>query len=155
MSEHKVELDAIDHRIVTELQRDGRISINELATRAQVSRTTAYARFQRLQESGVITGFRADLDPGKLGVNVAALILANIDQRSWPELMQGFTDLPGLEYMAATTGDFDLVLVVRVPDVATLRDDVLKRLQAHPKIRSTKTTLVLEDRNQSPRLAPV
>lgn len=155
MTEPVYELDAIDHRIVDELQRDGRVSINELAARASVSRTTAYARFQRLQDAGVIRGFSADLDPLRLGLTVAALILANIEQRSWPELLQGFTDLPGLEYMAATTGDFDLVLVVRVPDVATLRDGVLKRLQAHPKIHSTKTTLVLEDRAQAPRLPSV
>src|SRR5690242_15448223 len=55
-------LDDIDRRIVAALVDDGRISINELAARVNVSRATAYARFERLRSAGVITGFRAEVD---------------------------------------------------------------------------------------------
>jgi DNA-binding Lrp family transcriptional regulator len=54
---------------------DGRISVNELATRVGVSRATAYSRLDRLRSDGVITGFTATVDPAKVGHGVAAELL--------------------------------------------------------------------------------
>jgi Lrp/AsnC family transcriptional regulator, leucine-responsive regulatory protein len=127
------------------LVEDGRISVNELASRAGISRATAYARYDRLVASGVITRFRADVDPHAIGFDVAAMILLNVEQGSWPTTREKVSRLPGVEYVAMTSGEFDFVLLVRMPDIAALRDVVLYRLQGMPEVRSTHTIFVLDE----------
>jgi DNA-binding Lrp family transcriptional regulator len=138
-------LDQVDESLVRHLVRDGRVSISALAERANVSRATAYARFDRLVEGGVVTGFSATIDPVKAGLPVTALILVNIDQHSWQTLRREWQTLPGLEYIAFTSGGFDVVLLVRVADVVALRDVVLVQLQGSPHVRSTQTIFVLDE----------
>jgi DNA-binding Lrp family transcriptional regulator len=138
-------LDEVDERLVHHLVRDGRVSISALAERAGVSRATAYSRFDRLVDQGVVTGFSAAVDPVKVGLPVTALILVNIDQHSWQTLRREWQTLPGLEYLAFTSGGFDVVMVVRVADVVALRDVVLVRLQGSPHVRSTQTIFILDE----------
>jgi DNA-binding Lrp family transcriptional regulator len=138
-------LDNVDRRMLRILVNQGRISINELAGRVGISRATAYARFDRLVADGVINRFRADIDPRALGLDVAAMILINVEQGSWPATRDKVSRLPGVEYVAMTSGEFDFVLLVRVPDIAALRDVVLYRLQGMPEVRSTETIFVLDE----------
>jgi DNA-binding Lrp family transcriptional regulator len=140
-----VELDAVDRRMVALLLDNGRLPVNELALKANVSRATAYNRFDRLQTNGVVTGFTAVVPPEKVGLGVTALVLVNVDQRSWGRTRDNLLDLPGLEYLALTSGQFDMVLLVRVADIAALRDVVLVRLHAVEGVRSTQTVFVLEE----------
>ena len=141
----RVALDEVDRRIVAELRADGRMSVNQLARRARVSRTTAYTRLQRLRDEGVITGFAALVDPEKLGLDVTALILANVEQSQWRLVQEEIRDLPGLEYLAFTSGEFDVAMLVRVPDMKTLRDVVLERLHGATHVRDSRTIFVLDD----------
>ena len=77
------------------------MSVNELANRAGISRATAYTRYDRLMASGVIRGFRADVDPQAIGLDVGAMILINIEQGSWPTMRDKISRLPGVEYVAS------------------------------------------------------
>ena len=138
-------LDAVDRRILAELQADGRLSVNELATRVSVARATAYQRLQRLEDDGVIRRYTAIVDPARVGLGIAALILVNVDQGDWRDARRRLLELPGVQYLALTSGTFDFVVLVRVPDVETLRDVVLVRLHGLPEVRSTQTVFVLED----------
>jgi DNA-binding Lrp family transcriptional regulator len=138
-------LDDTDRLLVRELQADGRLSVNALAERANVSRATAYGRFNRLCDTGVIRGFSALIDPARVGLPIAALILVNIEQNSWQSIREELAELPGLEYLAFTSGGFDMVLLVRVPDVVALRDVVLVRLHGSQHVRSTQTIFVLDE----------
>ena len=138
-------LDATDRRIVGALQRDGRLSVNELAGEVNISRANAYQRLDRLRRTGVIRGFTAVVDPAAVGLGVSALILANVEQHAWRRARDTLRHLPGLAYLAMPTGGFDFALVVRVPDVETLRDVVLDRLQGMPEVRSTQTVFVLDE----------
>lgn len=128
------------------LRADGRISVSELATRANVSRANAYQRLARLTADGVIRRFTVDVDHRALGDNITALILVDIDQHAWRAVENEVMALPGVEYVALTTGTFDVVILVRAPDMDTLRDVVLERLQSMPAVRSTQTSFVLEER---------
>ena len=141
-------LDETDRRILHELVTDGRLSVNALAERANVSRATAYGRVKKLTDEGVITRFSAVVDPAKVGLPIAALILVNVEQHDWQTARDEFAALPGLEYLAFTSGGFDMVLLVRVPDVVALRDVVLVRLHGSPHVRSTQTIFVLDDTRQ-------
>ena len=138
-------LDDVDRKMVGILVENGRISVNELAARAGVSRATAYARFERLTTDGTIARFRADVDPHALGLDIAAMVLINVEQGSWPTTRDKVSRLPGVEYVAMTSGEFDFVLFVRAHDIAALRDVVLYRLQGMPEVRSTETIFVLDE----------
>jgi DNA-binding Lrp family transcriptional regulator len=139
------DLDEIDRVMVRELLADGRLSVNALAERANVSRATAYGRFRRLCDTGVIRGFSALVDPARVGLPITALILVNVEQNSWQEVRDELKSLPGLEYLAFTSGGFDMVLLVRVADVVALRDVVLVRLHGSPRVRDTQTIFVLDE----------
>jgi Lrp/AsnC family transcriptional regulator, leucine-responsive regulatory protein len=138
-------LDEVDLRILAELVRDGRVAVNELAKRAGVSRATAYARFDRLQTAGVITGFTAVVDPDALGYTITAMILVNVEQGNWSQVREQLVHLPGFEYLAVTSGGFDFLVLVRVSDVASLRDVVLHRLHRIAAVKSTQTVFVLDE----------
>lgn len=141
-------LDEIDRRLLSVLAADGRISVNELANRANVSRATAYARFDRLQTNGAIKGFQAVVDPNALGYSIAALILLNVEQQRWREVPKKLLALPGVEYVAFTSGEFDMVLIVRAPDIAALRDVVLVKLHGMPEVKSSETIFILDEARQ-------
>jgi DNA-binding Lrp family transcriptional regulator len=143
-------LDAVDRTIIRLLTEDGRMSVNELAGRVNISRASAYSRLERLRSTGVIEGFTARVNPTKIGLEIAALIFVNADQHGWKALQHKLLDLPGLEHLSVTTGTFDFCLLVRVPDVQTLRDVVLERLQAMPEVRSTQTAFVLDEHRPPP-----
>ena len=153
MAAGPVPLDDIDRRLLAVLTTDGRISVNELAQRANVSRATAYSRFDKLQASGVVTGFRAVVDPARAGITVTALVLVNVDQQAWTVDLDEFADLPGVDHVALTSGAFDLALMVRVPDVGALRDVLLVRLQGMRQVRTTQTIFVLDEQHRPLDLA--
>lgn len=138
-------LDDVDRRLVAELIGDGRVSVNELATRARVARATAYTRFERLRETGVVKGFTAEVDSEALGYGLAVLILVNVEQRRWQAIRTELADLPGAEWVGLTSGGFDFALLVRLPDVNALRDVLLVRLQGIEGVRSTQTIFVLDE----------
>jgi len=132
VSEHRA-LDDVDRGIVAALMDDGRLSVNELAHRVGVSRATAYARLDRLRADGVITGFTATVDPARAGLGVAALILVNVEQNEWRSARDELMHLPGVEYLAFTSGGFDMVALVRVPSIEALRDVVLETRWLRPE----------------------
>ncbi len=140
-----VHLDEVDKRVVDALRSDGRLSVNELATRTNVSRATAYQRLGRLRETGVIRRFTVELDPRKVGLPIAALVLVSVAQHSWRGVGERLRRLPGVEWLALSTGSSDYVLLVRAPDVDHLRDVILDGLQAIPEIQSTQTLLLLDE----------
>ena len=141
----KIRLDDVDRLLVDLLVEDGRLSFNELAARASVSRATAYARVARLKAEGVITGFGARVDPAALGLGVTALVLCNVEQHQWADLRDQMRELPGIDYLAFTSGAFDIALLVRVEDVQALRDVVLHQLARMDGVKSTQTVFVLDE----------
>jgi DNA-binding Lrp family transcriptional regulator len=143
-------LDDIDHSLLQVLVGDGRVSMNELAARTGVSRATAYSRVERLQRQGVITGFTATVDAAKAGFGVTALILLNVRQGDWRVARDQLLAVPGVVYLAMTSGAFDMVMLVRAPDVHHLRDVVLGELHDIAQVRSTQTIFVLEEHGPRP-----
>ena len=145
MSEQIVQLDAVDRRLVEALRVDSRQSVNELATRVNVSRATAYQRLARMREAGVIRRFTVDVDHRKLGLPIAALVLVSVVQHAWRGVGDRLRHLPGVEWLALSTGSYDYILLVRAPDIDHLRDVVLEGLQAIPDVASTQTLLLLDE----------
>lgn len=138
-------LDDIDRAILAELAADGRLAIRALAERLHISRTNAYARLDRLMSEGVITGFHARIDPRRAGLGTSAYILITVEQTSWRTMSAELREIPFVEHVSLVGGDFDILLLVRTPDNASLRDVVLERLQALDGVRSTRTWLIFEE----------
>ena len=143
-----IELDEIDRQMIRELRRDGRASVPTLATRIGISRATAYARFDRLVDEGVIAGFTAMVDPSKVGLTVSALVLVNVRQGGWRDIQGQLRDLPGVEWLGVASGPFDFVLLTRAEDLVHLRDVVLEGIQALEGVRGSQTIVLLDELDQ-------
>ena len=97
---------------------DGRLSFSELATRCHISRSTAHARVERLRRIGAITGFTATLDPAVLGYGICALVFLKITQHGWRAARDSIAEVPGVESLMMCAGEYDLIAVVRSPDMS-------------------------------------
>lgn len=141
-------LDNVDTRLVELLRADARQSVSDLADHANISRANAYQRLGRLKSSGAIRRFTVDVDHRALGHAITAFVFVDIDQHAWRTIAKRLMQLPGVEYVALTTGTFDLMMLVRAADMETLRDVVLEKLQSMPEVRSTQTSFVLDELNR-------
>jgi len=138
-------LDAADRTILRELVRDGRLSIRSLAERVHISRANAYARVERLLADHVITGFTARVSPERAGLGTSAYVSLRIEQNSWRDVSQALKRMPFVQHVALLGADFDVLVLVRAPDNAALREVVLERIQGVPGVQGTRTWLVFEE----------
>lgn len=146
------DLDDLDRKIVDVLQHEGRLSVPALAERVGTSRATAYSRFDRLVEGGVIIGFGANVDPVKLGLNVAALAMVRIRQVRWRTAADSLASVDGVEWLALSAGSSDFVLLLRAESLEHLRDVVLEQVLAVDGVEGIETRVLLEElRPRSPR----
>jgi len=127
------------------LEREGRVSVRQLAEQTHVSRANAYARLERLQRDGVITGFGARVDPRAKGLATSAVVTLQMEQQQWRGLQQALESLPEVVYVALVGGEFDAVLLVRARDNDHLREIILEGLQAIPGVTGTRTYLVFDE----------
>jgi DNA-binding Lrp family transcriptional regulator len=138
-------LDGVDQRIVAELSTDGRMSVRALAEKLHISRANAYARLQRLETTGVIRGYRADVDPVLSGLGTSAYVTLTLRQADWRSVREELRRLRGVEHIALVGGEFDAILLVRARDNEDLRHLILDRIQAMAGVRNTRTLLVFEE----------
>jgi DNA-binding Lrp family transcriptional regulator len=143
-------LDDTDRRILEELSVDGRMSMRTLADRLHVSRANAYARVDRLQKSGVIRGFRADVDPVASGLATTAYVTLNLRQADWRRIREQLQALPGVAHIGLVGGEFDVILLVRARDNEDLRRLVLDEIQGMEGVLTTRTLLVFEEHEPTP-----
>lgn len=142
-----VELDEIDRRILSELQKDGRLSVSAVAKNVMISRANAYTRVNRLIDAGVITGFQAKVDPAKSGSTSSAFVMMHTEQVSWQQMRDALLAIPEVKHIALVAGDFDVLVLIRAKDNADLRRVVLTELQPIPYVRDTKTSIIFEERD--------
>ena len=139
------ELDETDRQILTALSRQGRMSMRSLAESLHISRANAYARVERLHSSGVIRGYRADVDPVASGLGTSAYVTLTLRQAEWRRVRSQLQALPGVVHIALVGGEFDVILLVRAQDNEDLRRVVLDEIQGMEGVLSTRTLLVFEE----------
>jgi DNA-binding Lrp family transcriptional regulator len=145
ISGQTVTLDDLDRQIVAALREDGRLSMRALAAGLHISRANVYARVERLEKTGVITGYSATIDPQKYGYGLSAYVFLNIAQQSWQRVGRQVLSIPAVDHAALVSGEHDIMLLVRTRDAAELRDLVLTQLQAMPEVEATQTVLIFEE----------
>ena len=141
-------IDAIDQRILQALQANGRATYDELAQAVGLSASAVLRRVKRLEEAGVIAGYVALVDPGRVGLPLTAYISVRLAKTSashnpidefaaavqtWPEVVE----------CAALTGEMDYLLRVLVRDMAHHSRFIMDQLLRHPSVMDCKTSFQL------------
>jgi DNA-binding Lrp family transcriptional regulator len=135
------EIDAIDRRILAELQQDGRMTNVELARRAGISAPPCLRRVRRLEEAGIIRGYHADTDPQLLGWEIAFFVIVGLESQKEAALAafeSMVADWPQVRecHMIRGGGDFLLKLVAR--DTAQ-ENELTRKLTEAPNVARVQT----------------
>ncbi|QNE31864.1 winged helix-turn-helix transcriptional regulator [Sphingomonas sp. NBWT7] len=141
------ELDAFDRRIIAVLQGEGRLSVTELAQRVGLSKTPCQVRLKRLTERGVIRGFRAIVDPARLGQGHVAFTevkLSDTREAALDAFRRGVLAIPEVEECHMIASHFDYLLKVRTADMRAYRAVLGERISTLPHVSSTSTYVVME-----------
>jgi Lrp/AsnC family leucine-responsive transcriptional regulator len=129
-------LDEIDWRIIDELQRDGRVSLNELGRRVSLSPPAVAERVRRLESQGVITGYHATIDPAQAGQPVAAFIQMRCDRDRCLLKTTKASDYPEIVEIHKLSGDYCSMLKVRASSMQHL-ERFIERIGRHGEMRSS------------------
>jgi len=146
----ELDLDRTDRRILAELQRDGRLSNQELADRVSLSPSPCLRRVRRLEERGYIKRYVALVDAEKVGLGLLAYVSIRLDKhvggshapmgefardvQRWPEVVECY----------AMSGDMDYLLRVQVADLAHFSSFAMDTLMRHPAVVDMKSYFALQ-----------
>lgn len=147
------DLDAYDHAILRVLSAEGRISATELARRIGLSKSPTQARMKRLEESGVIAGYTARLDPIRMGLAHVAFVevrLSDTREVALQAFNRAVLQVPEIEECHMIAASFDYLLKVRTADIQDYRRILGERLSALPHVASTSTYVAMESVKEGP-----
>jgi len=136
------ELDRIDLKILDILQREGRISVTELADRISLSATPCSDRVKRMEREGVITGYHARVNPAALGKNLLVFLEIKLSAKSgdvFDKVKKELLYVPEVMECHLVSGDFDYLVKARLTEMNEYRrllGEILKRLPASAESRS-------------------
>jgi Lrp/AsnC family transcriptional regulator, leucine-responsive regulatory protein len=150
-----MELDAIDRRILTALQRDGRLQNAELAKEVGLSPSPCLRRVRRLEEAGVIQRYAALLDPAKIGFGMtlfARVWLTGQDEETVGPFVEAIGKLPQVIECHLMAGDCDFVLRVLAEDLDDYRRFQMEHLGRIKGVRNIKTEIPMQKIKQSTEL---
>jgi DNA-binding Lrp family transcriptional regulator len=142
----RADLDAIDWKILRELQDDGRMTNVELSRRVGISAPPCLRRVKRLEDAGVIRGYRARLDGPALGMDVVAFCLVGLHHQSDAELKAFASrtrDWPIVRDAWMVSGESDFMLHCVASDLATFQGFVIEQLTSTPNVDTVRTALTI------------
>ena len=140
-------LDRYDRAILRVLAADGRISATELARRIGLSKSPTQARIKRLEESGVITGYRAVIDPIRTGQSHVAFVevrLSDTREAALQAFNRAVLAVPEVEQCHMMASRFDYLLKVRTADIQDYRRILGEQISALPYVAATSTHVAME-----------
>jgi DNA-binding Lrp family transcriptional regulator len=140
-------MDRIDRKILSELQKDGRLSVTELAERVGLSLSPCHRRVRALEESGVLLGYRAQLDPGALGLNFSAMVFATLregDRQAVKAFETALVEIPQVVDAQRLFGEPDYLLHVITQDLPAFQRLYDESLSTLPNVQRLTSTLVMK-----------
>lgn len=141
------QIDQFDRKIIDVLRQNGRISITELAQRVGLSKTPCQIRVKRLIADGTIRGFRAVIDPARLGLDHVAFAevkLSDTREEALHAFRRAVLKIPEVEECHMIASSFDYLLKVRTADIRRYREVLGERISSLPHVASTSTFVAME-----------
>jgi Lrp/AsnC family leucine-responsive transcriptional regulator len=126
-------IDEVGWKILDELQKNGRISFKQLAEKVKLSPTAVIERVKRMEDEGVITGYRATVDPRKVGYTLSALISLSAHAGNEQIINDALADIPEVVSCWSLTGTNDFLLEIQTPSLEFL-EELLSELARHGKL---------------------
>jgi Lrp/AsnC family leucine-responsive transcriptional regulator len=146
-------IDEIDAKILELLQRDGRMKRSDVAEEVDLSISAVSERMRKLEERGVIEGYRAIVDPKRLHLDITAFIRVSVDgSERYADFVERVRDMKPVLEVHSVTGAGSHVLKVRTKNTTTL-ERFLSEIQAIPGVTQTTTSIVLSTFKES-RVVP-
>jgi len=147
-----VKLDEKDLAILYLIQADGKLTAKQIAKKTGVPLTTVFAKTKRMEEQGVIRGFRAIVAPEKLSAGTAAFILASVSYRTKADdvpvsqraVAEEIAKFPEVQEVHIITGDWDLLVKLRAENVEAIGKFVVDKLRLIKGLEKTLTCMVFE-----------
>jgi Lrp/AsnC family transcriptional regulator, leucine-responsive regulatory protein len=143
-------LDPVNLRLLTELRDDPRLTMAELGRRIGMSAPAVTERMRRMEDAGVIAGYRLDVDPAALGLPIAAYVRVRPNPGQLPTVAELARAVPEIVECHRVTGEDCFVLKVHLPSMAQL-DRLLDRFLLH----GTTTTSIVQSSPVPPRSLPL
>jgi len=147
MQDDHPDLDRFDRAILHVLAGDGRISITDLARAIGLSKSPTQARLRRLEKSGVITGYRAQIDPIRLGqdhVSFVEVRLHDTREAALSAFNAAVLKVPEIEQAYMIAGNFDYLLKIRTHSMADYRRVLAEQVSTLPHVANTSTYVAME-----------
>lgn len=141
-----VRMDATDREILTQLQREGRMPVNELAERVNLTSAPTSRRVKELERSGAIRGYHADVDPAALDLGFEALVHVTMkleDTDTLAEFERALAEIPQMRHAERLFGDPDYLLRVVARDIEDFADLRDQRIAALPGVGQVTSTIVM------------
>jgi DNA-binding Lrp family transcriptional regulator len=146
-------LDAIDRKILAELQADGRMTNVELAKRVGISAPPCLRRVRTLEESGLIKGYHAQVDSRELGFEVQVFVMVGLVSQAESDLSafeEKCRDWPLVRECHMLNGEVDFILKCVAPDLSTFQSFLTGQLTSADNVASVKTSLVIRGAKDEP-----
>jgi Lrp/AsnC family transcriptional regulator, leucine-responsive regulatory protein len=150
------ELDRIDRKILTILQREARISMTDLAREVGLSATPVTERVKRLERERVILGYHARLDPEALGMRILVFVELRLAQKSseiFDSVKRELAHVPEVLECHLVAGEFDYLIKARISDMRDYRDLLGRILLKLPMAIESRSYVVMEEIKESYVLA--
>lgn len=140
------QIDLIDQKILEILQSDGRITNSELAQKIGLTATPTMERVKRLERDGFIQGYKAIVDPKKIGRGQLVFLKVSLKEHR-KEMIDSFLDaidkMPEVQACYHTTGESDYMLQVNIKDVEDYEDFIMHKMTKAPAFARIESTIVL------------
>ena len=150
-----MKLDRFDAKILDALQRDGRLSVVDLAESIGLSPTPCARRIKALETEGAIEGYAAVLNPGRVGLAVLAIVQVKLTEHTDETVARFEREIQLMDEVTkcfAMTGSYDFILEVYGEDLQALSNVVLKKLIRVPNVRDMQSSVVLATIKRTARI---
>ncbi|MBW7861891.1 MAG: winged helix-turn-helix transcriptional regulator [Rhodocyclaceae bacterium] len=146
------ELDRIDRKILDFLQKEGRLTMTELAQKVGLSATPCTERVRRLEREGVITGYHAHLKPQALGKNLLVFVEIKLSAKSgevFDRVKKALMFVPEVMECHLVSGDFDYLIKARITEMGEYRQLLGNILLKLPAAVESRSYVVMEEIKES------
>ena len=146
-------LDAIDRKLLSELQNEGRVTNVDLARRVGLTAPPCLRRVRALEEDGVIRGYHADLDASKLGFAITVFAMVSLRSQAEEDLRtfeEHIKELPEVRECHMLNGEIDFILKIVSRDLQSFQEFLTSKLTPAPNVASVKTSLTIRTSKHAP-----